>query len=166
MTLTITTDPNPILHKKARELSVEEIKAGKFNKLIADMTDTMYAKDGVGIAAPQVSESVRIFVIAKKYVPFKTNKDLVMINPVWEKKSIRKAWDNEGCLSVPNTYGEVKRYLKIKVKGLNEKGEQISFDAEDFQARIIQHETDHLNGVLFIEKAKKIQKIDTQQSPI
>jgi len=166
MILNIITDPNPILHKSADEVGAEQIKSAKFKKLIADMTETMYAKDGVGIAAPQVAESVRLFVVAKKYSPIKNNKDLVLVNPVWEKKSILKKWDAEGCLSVPNTYGDVKRYLKIKVNGLDESGTPIEFMAEGFPARIIQHETDHVNGILFIEKAKKIHKIENQQDII
>lgn len=164
MLLPVTLEPNPILHKKGRDLDIEELSTTEIKKLIKNMTETMYVKDGVGIAAPQVGESLQLCVIAKKFSPLNDGEDLVLINPVWKKMSILKAWDTEGCLSVPLVYGEVKRYTKIKVQALNKYGEKIEFVAKDFPARIVQHEVDHLNGILFIEKARKLQKIkETEQ---
>jgi len=159
MLLEVTLEPNPILHKKGRDITVEELNKPEMKKLIKNMTETMYVKDGVGIAAPQVGQSLQLCVIAKKFSPLNQNEDLVLVNPVWKKMSILKAWDTEGCLSVPLIYGEVKRYTKIKIQALNQHGEKIEFEAKDFPARIVQHEVDHLNGVLFIEKARKLQKI-------
>ncbi len=158
MILSVTTEPNPILHKKGAEITVADLQSNKIKKLIADMTETMYAKDGVGIAAPQVSESLALCVIAKQYAG--TDQDLVLINPVWEKKSIIKTSDTEGCLSVPGVWGDVKRYKKIAVKAMNELGQTITFNAENYFARIVQHEVDHINGILFIEKAKNIRRED------
>lgn len=154
MILPITTEPNPILHKKGAELTPADLQSAKIQKLITDMTETMYKSDGVGIAAPQVGVSVMLCVIAKQFA--NTKEDLALINPVWEKKSVLKTTDTEGCLSVPGVFGEVKRYKKIKVNALDRDGNKIEFLANNFFARIVQHEVDHLNGILFIEKAKNV----------
>jgi peptide deformylase len=124
------------------------------------MVETMYAKDGVGLASVQVGESKQLCVIAKNYNTLNKKQDLCLINPSWTKLSVFKAWDEEGCLSVPGVYGKVKRYTKIKVQALDSNGKLLEFVAEDFFARIIQHEVDHLNGILFIEKAKNLHQID------
>ena len=159
MILDIITEPNKILHEATRELTGADLNNPNIKKLLIDMAETMYAKDGVGIAANQVGESYKICVIAKQFTANKKN-DLILINPRWEKTTLRKTIDVEGCLSVPNTYGEVKRYKKIRVRAINENGKPIEFVAEDFFARIIQHEVDHLSGHLFVEKAKNIQYIE------
>ena len=166
MLLEVTLEPNPILHKKGRDLTVAELGKPEMKKLIKNMVETMYVKDGVGIAAPQVGQSLQLCVIAKKFSPINQNEDLILVNPVWKKMSILKAWDTEGCLSVPLIYGEVKRYTKIKVQALNQHGEKIEFVAKDFPARIVQHEVDHLNGILFIEKARKLQKIKSTEQEL
>ncbi len=155
MLLEIITEPNKILRQVGKKLTQEEISSKKFKKFIKDLTETMYIRDGVGIAAPQVGQSVMLCVIAKDFTPTR-EKDLILINPVWEKKSIAKLVDEEGCLSVPGVYGLVKRYKKIKVTASDEQGKEICFEAVDFPARVIQHEIDHLNGILFIDKAKKL----------
>lgn len=159
MNLPITIEPNEILHRVTRKLNSAELSTTETKKLIKDMIETMYIEDGVGIAANQVGVSLQICVIAKQYT-HTPKEDLVLINPTWEKISIRRVSDNEGCLSVPHTYGEVKRYKKIRVRALDKNGKPIEFIAEDFFARIVQHETDHLNGQLFIEKAKNIQVVE------
>ncbi|MFA7653602.1 MAG: peptide deformylase [Candidatus Magasanikbacteria bacterium] len=162
MILKITTEPNPILHKVGAQIAPTNLISGKYNQLIVDMVETMYADDGVGIAAPQVGQSIQLCVIAKQYNPIDAKQDLILINPVWEKLSILKKTDEEGCLSVPNIYGKVKRYTKIRVKAFDQAGKPISFIAKDFPARIIQHEVDHLDGILFIEKAKNLHKIEKE----
>ena len=158
MILNIVTEPNQILHQISKKLKVEEIQSEEIQNLIKQMIPTMYLTDGIGLAAPQIGKSLQICIIHKNYTAQK-EKDLILINPTWKKSGIFKDWDEEGCLSVPNTYGQVKRYKKITVTALNENGEQIEFSATNFFARIIQHEVDHLNGVLFIEKAKNIREI-------
>lgn len=160
MLLKIITEPNETLHEVSEYVHISEIKTPRFQKFIDDMIETMYKKDGVGLAAPQVNISKQITVITKEYSSFEKNNELVLINPKWEKMSRWQAWDEEGCLSVPGIWGKVKRYKKIKVKALNRYGESIEFIAEGFFARIIQHEVDHLNGILFIEKAKQIRQVD------
>lgn len=159
MLLEIITEPNKILRQIGKKLTQEEIGSKKFKKFIKDLTETMYIKDGAGIASPQVGESIMLCIIAKDFTPTK-EKDLVLINPVWEKMTLTKTLDEEGCLSVPGIWGLVKRYKKIKVKALDEQGKEICFEAIDFPARVIQHEVDHLNGILFIDKAKKLRQAE------
>lgn len=158
MILKIITEPNQILHQVGAMVDLTTIKTPEFQKFLDDMVDTMYKKDGVGLAAPQVNKSIQVCVITKEYSL--DGKELILINPQWEKTTIRKVWDSEGCLSVPEIYGEVKRYKSIKVKALNRHGQEIKFETSDFLARIIQHEVDHINGHLFIEKAKNLKRIE------
>lgn len=161
MILPITTEPNKILHEVTKEIKLADLQTVEFKKLVADMIDTMYTQDGVGLAANQVGVPLQVCTIVKQFALDK-NQDLVLINPRWEKMSIRKNWDTEGCLSVPLIYGEVKRYNKIRVWALDTNGKPLDFIANHFFARIIQHEVDHLNGILFIEKAKNLHKIEPE----
>lgn len=154
----ILTDPDHVLRQKAKELTDQEINNEKLKNLIKDLAETMDADNGVGIAAPQIGESIRLCLITKKFNPL-GKKDLVLINPKWTKTTMKTAWDEEGCLSVPDTYGKVKRYVKIKVEAKDENGNPIAFPAEKFFARIIQHEIDHLDGILFTDKAKNVYQI-------
>ncbi|MEK7131756.1 MAG: peptide deformylase [Patescibacteria group bacterium] len=159
MILNVITKPNPLLHQVSKNLTAEEINSPATKEFVVNLIATMYAKDGVGIASVQVGNPIQLCVIAKNFTPDKTA-DLILINPMFEKASVLREWDEEGCLSVPNIYGSVRRYKKIKVSALNTAGEKIEFVATDFFARIIQHEIDHLNGILFIEKAKKLHTFD------
>jgi len=163
MLLPVTIEPNEILHKKAEKINVEKIKTPEFQNFINDMIETMYKKDGIGLASPQIGISQQICVITKEFSTFENDEELILINPEWKKLSRWKAWDEEGCLSVPKTFGKVKRYKKIKVKGQDRNGNGIEFEAEGFFARIIQHEVDHLNGILFIEKAKNLRKVTLEE---
>lgn len=168
MLLPIIVDPNPLLNQTAKKLSNQEIKSAKIQNLIKQMIPTMYLKDGVGLAAVQIGKLVRICIIHKNFVNNSTiklnegrmNEDLILINPVWEKNGFWQEWEEEGCLSVPNTYGQVKRFKKIKVEAIDRNGNQLKFLADNFLARIIQHEVDHLNGILFTAKAKNLKIYD------
>ncbi|OGF21569.1 peptide deformylase [Candidatus Falkowbacteria bacterium RIFOXYB2_FULL_38_15] len=146
MPLTIITEPNPILHKKAKEIKKEELKSPEIKELILGMKEMVETAGGVGLAAPQVAKSLRLIVI------FLDNKKLILINPEITKYSWRKDCAEEGCLSVPGNFGKVKRSKIIKVKALDEEGKNIEFTANNFFARVIQHEVDHLDGILFIDK--------------
>lgn len=135
-----------------REPSKEVHKVSKkITELVQDLLDTMYAKNGVGLAAPQIGENVRVFVIDAS-----TNKEplnpMVFINPKIIKKS-GAIKSNEGCLSFPEAYTDVRRYKNVMVKALNEHGKSFVIEAKDgtLLARAIQHENDHLDGVLFID---------------
>lgn len=155
----ILTEPEPILRQKGRGISPDELGTPELEQLARDLTETMYARDGVGIAAPQIGQSVQMCVIAREHTPEQKN-DLVLINPVWTKKTLTKISGEEGCLSVPDVFGKVKRYKKIKVTALDPHGKKLMFEATNFPARVIQHEIDHLNGVLFIDKAKDVYRVD------
>ena len=151
----ILIEPHPILRKVAPTATAEFLASAEFKTLTKNLIDTLHASDGVGIAAPQIGESVALCVIDKRFTKDKKH-DLVLVDPVWTKATLATAWGEEGCLSVPNLWGKVKRYKKIKVKALGEDGKPLIFAAEDFFARAIQHEVDHLRGILFIDKAKDL----------
>lgn len=120
-------------------------------KLVRNMLETMYDADGVGLAAPQIGVLKRVVVIDIGEGP------LVLINPeIIEKEG--EMTEAEGCLSCPGLVGDVTRYKKVKVKGLNEKGEEIVILGEDLLATALQHELDHLEGILFIDKAQNLRK--------
>ena len=152
--LKILTDPNPILRRKA--LAIKDIGTKELQKLIPLMIETMLSKDGVGLAAPQIGQSVRLIAVRHK------DGSLVMANPKLVKKSLLKELDEEGCLSVPNIYGQVKRCKKITVKYLDENGRERKMSGEGMLARVIQHEIDHLDGILFIDKATDIRKVENE----
>jgi len=150
----IITIPNKILRQKAEKIPADEIKNGDFLNLMQEMTKLMLTHDGIGLAAPQVGQSIRLIVINT------AGGALPLFNPRIIKKSWRKEIEEEGCLSVPKTWGDVKRHYKITVTALDTKGEKITFEAKGLFARVLQHEIDHLDGILFIDKAIKIRKID------
>jgi peptide deformylase len=148
--LKIITNPNQSLRLKSKPVNLSLLKTAEFKDLIEDMSDTMVTKDGVGLAAPQVGHNIRLIVVHTK------DGVMPMINPIISNKSLLKDWEEEGCLSVPNTFGEVKRHKKIRCKFLTPEGEAKRIEARGFLARVIQHEVDHLDGILFIDKAKDI----------
>jgi peptide deformylase len=123
----------------------------KIRRLLDDMAQTMYNADGVGLAAPQVGVSLRVIVID-------VDEELIeLINPVIiESEGCELG--NEGCLSIPGVFGEVERFSKVTVTGLNRYGKTIKITGTGLLSRALQHEIDHLNGILFIEKAQTIHK--------
>lgn len=145
----IVENGDPVLRKTARPVQkVDE----KVVTLIRNMAETMYHANGVGLAAPQVGISKRVIVVDIGEGLY------ALINPeIIAKDGIQDG--PEGCLSVPGMTGEVMRSNHITVKALNEKGEPVILDAEGFFARAIQHEIDHLNGILFIDKAKHLERM-------
>lgn len=156
MILPISKHPtDDILRVQTKDMTVEVLTSHKTQKLIDDMIDTMYSAEGIGIAGPQVFQDARICIIGKDADDTLTE-DLALINPTWERISRKKAGDLEGCLSIPKTYGKVMRWKNIKVSALDRHGEKLEFEAHGFFARVIQHEVDHLDGILFIDKATGI----------
>ncbi|CCU79529.1 Peptide deformylase [Halanaerobium saccharolyticum subsp. saccharolyticum DSM 6643] len=138
---------DPVLRSKTKK--IDEVTK-KTNELIDNMFDTMYEEDGVGLAAPQVGILKKIAV-----VDIREGNKVILINPeIIEEEG--KAIMEEGCLSIPGETGDVIRSQKIKVRSLNREGKEIEFMAEEFEARAIQHEIDHLNGVLFVDKIVKL----------
>ncbi len=141
---------NPVLKKKS--VPVERVDKN-LKKLLDDMAETMYAHDGVGLAAPQVGRNICVVVIDCQ----DDHGLLEMINPVITFRE-GEAVDTEGCLSVPEIYGEVSRAAKVKVQFINRRGKLQTLTATGLLARCIQHELDHLEGQLFIDIAKSLHR--------
>jgi peptide deformylase len=139
----------PILRGKA--LPVKEIDPEILN-LIKDMAETMYTDSGVGLAAPQVGVSKRIIIIDGEEEGL-----MVLINPILVK-SEGELVEEEGCLSIPGIYSQVKRSSKVTVKALNENGDPIEMTKEGLAARALQHEIDHLDGILFIDRIGRTER--------
>jgi len=156
--LDIITDPDPLLRKRSEAIGEDKIKTEEFQALCADMALTMQKKDGVGLAAPQIARNIRMIVVATKDGP------QCMINPVLTNKSWAKEWGEEGCLSVPDVFGQVKRHKKTRCEYLDIKGGRRNVEAAGLLARILQHEIDHLDGVLFIDKARRIKSLDERKN--
>ena len=143
---------------------VENFDDPNIQEFIDDLAFTMYEKDGVGLAAPQANILSRIIVIVpdpKNFELCKKNgvEALICINPVITHHSLMKESGEEGCLSVPTYYGIVRRWKKATVMYDDRHGEKKELKTEGLLARIIQHEIDHLNGILFTDRAKKIYQI-------
>lgn len=151
--LPVVIDPNEILRKKSEKINIERIKTPEFQELIKDMTLTMQEKDGVGLAAPQIGKNIRIIIVATK------DGSMCLINPILSKNSIMKEWGQEGCLSVPNKYGDVRRHKKTTCTYVDQENKEHTIKARGLLARILQHEIDHLDGILFIDKARDIKEI-------
>jgi len=141
--LKIIKEPDPILRNKSQVIKevTPEIK-----RLILDMAKTMKKADGIGLAAPQIGQNIRLITINTENGP------LALINPKITWKSIRKDMEEEGCLSCPDQFGLIKRHKSINVRAMNKDGKEIKFKAQGLFARVIQHEIDHLDGILIIDK--------------
>ena len=151
---------HPVLRAKARALDKAEIKSSAIQRLIDDMFDTMAEYHGVGLAAPQVHESVRIFVaVLDSADEGQEAEPVVLINPEVAAVGSDVLHDWEGCLSIPDIRGRVPRAREIRVRAFDRKGERIELGAHDFPARVIQHETDHLDGVLFFERMRSFETL-------
>ncbi|MBU6431239.1 MAG: peptide deformylase [Patescibacteria group bacterium] len=159
---------NPVLRDFAEPVPLEEIKSDKIQKIIEDMKNSLATEEeGVAIAAPQIGAPLRIFVVSKKIFQLidagKNDKerfgDLVFINPEIIKLSKDKEVMEEGCLSVRDYYGKIKRSTKATVRAYDENGSVFERGGSWLLAQIFQHEIDHLNGILFIDSAKDVQKI-------
>ncbi|WP_166238112.1 peptide deformylase [Paenibacillus turpanensis] len=144
----IVKAPDQVLREKAKP--VPQITPN-IQKLLTDMADTMYDAEGVGLAAPQIGILKRVIVIDVG----DDNGLIEMVNPeILEMDG--EQFGPEGCLSIPGLNGDVKRAMRVKVKGLNRHGEEIVIEGTELLARAFQHEVDHLNGILFTDLAEKI----------
>jgi peptide deformylase len=156
----IVTPPDPVLRQRAvkvRQVSPDVVQ------LIDDMIETMRDAPGVGLAAPQVGVSQRVIVVeyaepADEGEPETPPRLYVMVNPEILRKSSEMVGGTEACLSVPGYAGTVDRHASITVKGLNRNGQSVRMKAQGWLARILQHEIDHLDGVLFIDRATQVWK--------
>ncbi|MFV1997299.1 MAG: peptide deformylase [Acidiferrobacterales bacterium] len=142
---------DPLLFSEAEQ--VTDFNTSGLDRLIEDMFDTMNAESGAGLAAPQIGVSQRVVIFGleanPRYPDVEEVPMTVLINPIIEPMSeeIEQGW--EGCLSVPGLRGLVPRYTSIRYRGMNQEGESIECLASDFHARVVQHECDHLNGILY-----------------
>ncbi|MBU0613231.1 peptide deformylase [Patescibacteria group bacterium] len=143
----IITEGNPILRKKSD--TIKNPMDSDVQEFIPDLVKMMLEEDGIGIAAPQVGKSIQMIIVNQKDGP------LVLINPKVKSKSMRTEIAEEGCLSVPGIFGLVKRSKKAKVEALDKNGKSVTIKAEGLFARVLLHEIDHLNGILFIDKVIK-----------
>jgi peptide deformylase len=150
---------HPVLREHARPLDKSDLKSAAIQKLIDDMIDTMHEYHGVGLAAPQVHEGLRIFVALLDEDPDAKSEAAVIINPeiVPNGSAIEEGW--EGCLSIPDIRGMVPRYTDIRLKAIDRSGRTIDLPLKNFAARVAQHETDHLDGVLFFDRMKSFNSL-------
>ncbi len=148
----IFAEGHPALRKVAKRVVLKEIREPLFQQLIDDMFATMYAAPGVGLAAPQVNVSKRLFVMD---VHDDEHQPAVVINPKLEKLG-EEIELKEGCLSVPGIVGDIVRHTRVVVTGLDRQGQKIRIEGEGLSAQCMQHEVDHLDGILYVDRAKNL----------
>jgi peptide deformylase len=161
----IVTLPQPVLRHKARKVSDF---GPELQNLVDDMIETMRQAPGVGLAAPQVDEPSRLIVVEygdeeDEETPAKL---YVMANPEITRASQETLLGTEGCLSIPGVQGEVERLAAVTVKGLNRHGKPMAVKAKGWLARIFQHEIDHLDGILFVDRADKLWQAEERQGQV
>ena len=150
---------HPVLRRRARPIDKSDLKNPLLQKFFDDMVDTMYEYHGVGLAAPQVHEGLRVFVAMLDAEPDEKSEATVVINPeiVPAGPETEEGW--EGCLSIPEIRGLVPRHATITVKALDRAGRAVELRLNGFPARVAQHETDHLDGVLFLDRMTSMQSL-------
>ena len=174
----IVQNGHKALRSIAEEIKVEDITKPKIQKILKDMGEALDSQyDGVAIAAPQIGLTLRIFLMSGKVFDedfitgvrpakdkIRIHPNVIFINPVIKKISKDKKLMAEGCLSVRPLYGKVRRATRATIEAYNEKGKKFTMDGSGLIAHIFQHETDHLEGILFIDKAKEIHEAPTEEA--
>jgi len=154
---------HPILRAKARPVERAEFKNAAFQKFVDDLFETMHEYHGVGLAAPQVHEGLRVFVASIDEPPEDENapehEPVAIVNPEITVVGADVVEDWEGCLSIPDIRGRVRRAKEITVRAMDRHGHRLELHATGFPARVIQHETDHLDGVLFFDRMKSFETL-------
>ena len=149
---------HPVLRRPARAVQPSELRSPEVQRLIDDMIDTMKEYHGIGLAAPQVHESVRIFVAgssdAEAGLPL-----IVVVNPEVTPIGPEIVEDWEGCLSIPDVRGKVPRARQIQMRGLDREGRRLDMKVAGYTARVMQHETDHLDGILFFDRMRSFETL-------
>jgi peptide deformylase len=150
---------HPVLRERARSLTKADLRDPLLQKLIDDMIDTMHEYHGVGLAAPQVHEGLRLFVALLDEDAGPKSEAVVLVNPevVPSAPTTEDGW--EGCLSIPDIRGMVPRFTEITVSALDRDGNAQELRLQKFSARVVQHETDHLDGVLFFDRMTSMQSL-------
>lgn len=151
--MTVLHNPNPELREQSRLVTDEELKSSGIQTLIDNMLETMKVENGVGLAAPQVGEHLRIIIVET------ANGPEAFVNPKIVSRSFAMTDSQEGCLSIPGVFGWVKRHKSIKLRALDRHGKAVNMKVKGFPAIIFQHEIDHLDGILFIDRAHKVEEI-------
>ncbi|MEK7647246.1 MAG: peptide deformylase [Patescibacteria group bacterium] len=176
----IVQKTDPILRKRAEEVLPDQIKSRKIKDIIHKMSASLRASsNGIGLAAPQIGIPLAIFIVSEEAIVVKKESDIiynedekekrrkrwkhfVFINPRLIKSSRKKELMPEGCLSVDGIFGQVRRAKQVTVEALDENSRMLRVGASGLFAQVLQHETDHLNGVLFIDKAENLEKLPNE----
>jgi peptide deformylase len=150
---------HPVLRQRARAIDRSAFRDPLFQKLVDDMIDTMHEYHGVGLAGPQIHEGLRLFVALLDDEPGPDSEAAVIVNPeiVPNSNTTEEGW--EGCLSIPDIRGMVPRHTDILLRALDRNGKPLEMRLKNFAARVAQHETDHLDGVLFFDRMKSMQSL-------
>ena len=148
--LQLTFHPYDLLRSTLREISPEELRSAQMQKLIDQMIETMFARNGIGLAANQVGRDAQIAILNTQEGP------VPIINPRIVKSSFRRESGEEGCLSIPGLFGMVKRHASVTLHALDRNGAPLRMQASGLLARVIEHELDHLNGILCIDRMSKV----------
>ena len=158
---------DPVLRRPAQALAPERLADPAMQRFVDDLVDTMRDADGVGLAAPQVGEALQLFVYESMpgdEEPPEAEREgaiplRVVVNPMIEPEAGELVYDWEGCLSIPDLRGLVPRHPAVRVRGLDRNGAPLDYVAQGFEARIVQHEFDHLNGVLFLDRMRDLKSL-------
>ncbi|HEY4476898.1 MAG TPA: peptide deformylase [Candidatus Paceibacterota bacterium] len=170
--LTIRQKEDPVLRQLAKPVPTIDFDSTWLSKLVGDMSTTLAAcQDGVALAAPQIGESWRVFIIGERAFPQRDTKkpwseNLVFINPIITRRSRRQLEVLEGCLSVASCYGTIKRHERVSVAALDLHGDKFTRHASGLLAQIFQHEIEHLDGILFIDQAWNLHDVDHGQGHV
>jgi peptide deformylase len=158
----IITDGHPTLRKVAKKVDPAEIADPMFQQLLDDMWETMYEAPGIGLAAPQVGVSKRIFVVDMQDDRHPEWTPLIAINPKFTRREGEHT-SLEGCLSVPGMVGDVQRFAEVTMTALDRHGKKFTVEATDYFAVCLQHENDHLDGILYVDKATNVRPAVTEE---
>lgn len=150
---------HPVLRERAKRLERSDLRKPPMQKLIDDMIETMHEYHGVGLAAPQVHEGIRLFVALLGEDPDGKSEAIAIVNPEILPLDAAREEGWEGCLSIPDVRGLVPRFTSVTLKGLDRTGHSVELPLSKFPARVAQHETDHLDGVLFFDRMKSLQSL-------
>jgi peptide deformylase len=150
---------HPVLRQRGRALDAAELRSPAVQQLIDDLIETMHEYHGVGLAAPQVHQSLRLFVALLDEEPDASTAATVVVNPEIVPNTTAKEEGWEGCLSIPDIRGLVPRLTDVTVRALDRHGRAVELRLREFPARVAQHETDHLDGVLFFDRMTSMQSL-------
>jgi peptide deformylase len=150
---------HPVLRQRARPIDKSAFRDPLFQKLVDDMIDTMHEYHGVGLAGPQIHEGLRLFIALLDDEPGPDSEAAVIVNPeiVPNSSTMEEGW--EGCLSIPDIRGMVPRHTDILLRALDRNGKPLEMRLKNFAARVAQHESDHLDGVLFFDRMKSMESL-------